>query len=176
MYYSYLFIFCRTLVFSVFTASCFFKVKNFSRFVLTIHRFEILPSSIVKITGISIVGLELLVIGFLFSHSLIAFGLATVLLILFTLALISSLWRNLKIQCNCFGTSQHPISSIDLVRNAIFLVCSSVGGWLALQPHMQVKLSFVDSVSASFIALIFTLVLSNLSELYYLYDPAKVRS
>lgn len=116
-----------------------------------------------------ILGLEFLVMVCLFTGQLIAFGLASALLISFTIALASVLLRNLQIHCNCFGNSRRPVSPIDLLRNMGFLFCSCSGGWLAARPEVGLAIEPLDLGFTSLVALIFTLILSQLSDIYQLF-------
>jgi hypothetical protein len=155
--------------FFLFAASCFFKLKDFPQFIKTIRSFKLLPDAMALPTAILILGLDLLVIGLLFKWSVFAFALASILLLVFTVALSSVVFRNLRIRCHCFGTSQHSISSIDLFRNAGFLICTCSGGWLTARPEASLTIEPLNIGLTSLIAFIFTLVLSQLSEIYHLF-------
>jgi peroxiredoxin len=59
--------------------------------------------------------------------------LATLLLVLFTLALLWALRRDIETSCNCFGASNKPLTYYDVGRNAGLIGCGLLGWWLAAQ-------------------------------------------
>jgi hypothetical protein len=46
------------------------------------------------------------------------------LLLLFSGAMLSVLWRGMQVDCSCFGAQDRPISRLDLLRNAALLICT----------------------------------------------------
>ncbi len=53
--------------------------------------------------------------------ALIGAGLAAFMLLAFTLALAVVLHQGRIVHCNCFGTSQFPVSGLDLLRNGCLI-------------------------------------------------------
>lgn len=145
--------------------SCLFKLKDISRFVATVNSFQLLPAAIVAPVALLIVGLELSVLVLLFHSPLMGLVLASILLISFTVALASVLLRQLQVQCNCLGEHQQPIAAIDLVRNLGFLCCSCGGAWLVAKPEVTLTIAFSDIVLITFMAIVFTGIMSQLHEI-----------
>jgi uncharacterized membrane protein len=129
-----------------------------------------LPKSFTKWAAVIVLINELLIVLFLFKWQVIAFYLASIMLVIFSIAFASVLIRNIQTRCNCFGTSQHPISQIDLLRNFGFLLCSCGGGWLATKSEVNVTLAPLDLGITGLIAFIFVLFWAQLSEIYRLFQ------
>lgn len=170
MHYIYPLAFCKITLGLLFLTSFLSKLKNFSQFVVTVSNFRLLPSSLSQLVAVLVLIGELMVILFLFKWQLIAFCLASVLLVIFSAAFASVLARNIQTKCNCFGTSQHPISQVDLFRNFGFLVCSCGGGWLATKSEATVSLAPLHLGIIGVIAFVFVLIWAQLGEIYRLFQ------
>lgn len=121
----YLLMFCRIAIGVTFAYSFLTKAQDVNQFARTIANFKLLPSQLSKpaatltligeLTAIALmaVGGRLLPIGF---------GLAVLLLLVFTVALVWTLVRNIQTPCNCFGASRQPVTAYDLWRNLGFLL------------------------------------------------------
>lgn len=171
MQYVYLLAFCKIVVGFLFTISFFSKLKSFSQYVDTVRNFQLLPKSFTRLAAVLILICELLIVLFLFKWQVIAFWLASVLLVIFSAALASVLFRNIQIVCNCFGPSQHFVSQADLLRNFGFLLCSCGGGWLATKPEVTVPIAPLNLGIIGFMALTFVLIWEQLSEIHRLFQP-----
>ncbi|NDJ20643.1 hypothetical protein GS682_03090 [Nostoc sp. B(2019)] len=170
MQYIYLLIFCKIVVGCLFTISFISKVKSFSQYVNTVRNFRLLPESFIRFAAILILISELLIVLLLFKWQVIAFWLASGLLVIFSVALASVLFRNIQTACNCFGLSQHPISEADLLRNFGFLLCSCGGGWLAKNSEFTEPIAPLTLGITGFIALAFVLIWAQLGEIYRLFQ------
>lgn len=162
----YLLMFCKLVVGGSFTISLLFKLMNFSRHVETVRRFQLLPKAFEWTAAVSILGLELLIILLLFQSQLAAFGLASALFILFSIALASTLFRGIPVSCNCFGNSQHAISQIDLFRNFGFLLCAGSGGWLTITTETNLPIAPGLTGITGLIALAFVAIWTQIGEIY----------
>lgn len=171
MQYVYLLAFCKAVVGFLFTISFFSKLKSFSQYVSTVRDFRLLPTSFTRLAAVFILISELLVVLFLFKWQVIAFWLASGLLVLFSAAFASVLFRKIQTACNCFGPSQHPISQADLLRNFGFLLCSWGGGWLATKPEVAVPITPLNLGIVGFMGLAFVLIWAQLGEIYRLFQP-----
>ncbi len=170
MHYIYLLAFCRITLGLLFLISAISKLKSFPQYVATVSNFRLLPESFTRLAAVLVLISELLIVLFLFKWQVVAFYLASILLIIFSAAFASVLFRNIQTTCNCFGTSQHPISQADLVRNFGFLLCSCGGGWLATKPEITVSLAPLHLGIIGLIAIVFVLVWAQLGEIYHLFQ------
>lgn len=170
MYYAYLLTFCKIVVGTIFTIASFLKLKSFTQYVNTINDFHLLPKSLTQLAAVLILTCEMLTVLLLFKWLLVAFWLASGLLVIFSIALASVLFRNIQTACNCFGSSQHLISPADLWRNFGFLLCTGVGSWLATKPEATVPIEALDLSIVGFMALAFVLLWMQLSEIYRLFQ------
>jgi hypothetical protein len=170
MQYIYPFAFCKSVVGFLFLISFLSKLQTFSQYVDTVRDFRLLPKSFTRLAAVLILICELLVVLFLFKWQVIAFWLASGLLIIFSAALASVLFRNIQTACNCFGASQHPVSQADLLRNFGFLLCSCGGGWLATKPEVTVPITPLNLGIIGLMALAFVLIWAQLGEIYRLFQ------
>lgn len=170
MHYIYLLAFCKITLGLLFLVSFLSKLKNFSQFVTTVSNFQLLPMSLTQLAAVLVLISELLIVLFLFKWQVIAFCLASMLLVIFSAAFASVLARNIQTTCNCFGTSQHPISQVDLFRNFGFLLCSCGGGWLATKSEATVSLAPLHLGIIGVIAFVFVLIWAQLGEIYRLFQ------
>jgi peroxiredoxin len=132
----YLLVFSRVALGLLFAYSFVAKVRDVAQFAGTIGRFKLLPGRWSRTAALLFLGGEaavvvLLIVGGRFLPA--AFALAGLLLILFTLALVSALRRGIETSCNCFGATDKPLTYYDVGRNAGFLACSLLGWWLVPQ-------------------------------------------
>jgi len=130
----YLLAFCRVVIGLVFIVSSISKALNISKFRQTIISFGLLPRSLTGIAAILFLCCEFAVAGLAAiggEFLLPSFLLAIILLLIFCGALASVLVRRLRTPCNCFGSSEKPISIGDVWRNVGFILCA-LGGCVAL--------------------------------------------
>ncbi len=170
MHYIYLLAFCKITLGLLFLISFLSKLNSFSQYVATVRDFQLLPKSFTRLAAVLVLISELLIVLFLFKWPGIAFCLASILLVIFSAAFASVLVRNIQTTCNCFGTSQHPISQVDLLRNFGFLLCSCGGGWLATKPEIPVSLAPLQLGIIGLIAFVFVLLWAQLGEIYRLFQ------
>src|SRR6185436_17118748 len=89
---------------------------------------RILPRSLVVAAAWLFLTAEVAVVALLIAGALLpAFALALMLLLAFSAALASALYRRLPSSCNCFGSKKQPLSRFDLWRNAGLIVCAGAG-------------------------------------------------
>jgi uncharacterized membrane protein YphA (DoxX/SURF4 family) len=153
---SLLFAFCRLVLGFVFALSLVGKLRHVQTFRQTILTFRLLPDRLVGIATWFFLGSEFLVVlgimlGGLFL--LPAFLLATLLLILFSVAMASVLVRQVHTPCSCFGKSDKPVSVADLWRNGGFLCCALGGCVLLFWPpqeydHLTLAVWFLAGAAA----------------------------
>ncbi|HET8844895.1 MAG TPA: MauE/DoxX family redox-associated membrane protein [Ktedonobacteraceae bacterium] len=165
----YLLVFCRITIGLVFVLSFGGKVRNISEFQETILRFHLLPRRLSKAAALLFLGSELaVVVGMIAGGSFLfpAFVLAFLLLLLFSCAMISVLMRGLSTSCNCFGTSQKPVTATDIWRNVGFLLCASGGAIAALwTQNISLNPTFSLWLLAALGAGVFVLIWIQLGEI-----------
>lgn len=126
--------FCRITIAFLFIYSSGSKLLSLRDFAVTIGDFKLFPrrwskpAAYIFVAG-ELITMILVVIGGVVLP--IAFLLAMLLLIGFSIALASALWRKLDLNCNCFGRTERRISSHDLIRNLLLTLCSLTGLWMA---------------------------------------------
>jgi hypothetical protein len=159
-------IFCEVVVGSTFAISLFSKIRNFSQYVNTIRAFRLVPEELIQRIAVLVLLLEFLTLFLLANWKLLAFWLASILLIIFTIVIAIALRRKIRTSCNCFGVNSHFISPIDLVRNIGFLVCSIVGIWLVINSNLLLMTSSLSLGITGLSAIVFVFALIQLSEIY----------
>jgi uncharacterized membrane protein YphA (DoxX/SURF4 family) len=134
----------RLLAGGVFAASGWTKVVDVEATVRSVRAYDLLPESLVRVTG---TGLPVLELGL---AALLLTGLATrlaagvtALLGLVFLAGVSSAWaRGLSIECGCFGNSgftSNPVPGYvrEIVLNTVLI---GVAAWLLRHPASRFSL------------------------------------
>jgi hypothetical protein len=165
----YLLAFCRIAIGLTFVISSGSKALSFGDFQQTLHRFRLLPATLILPVALLFLGGEILVVLFMIFGGwllLPGFALAIVLLILFSSALLSVVIRGISTPCNCFGPSQRSVSRIDIWRNLGFLVCALGGYAGAVWSQKAIEsLGNIEWVFAGLGAAVFVLIWTQLGEL-----------
>jgi len=174
MLLSHLLAFCRITIGLVFTISFLGKVRNVDRFAQTITSFQLLPRQLSKAAAILFLTGELVVVillilgrGFL----PIAFAAAFLLLLTFSVALLSVVTRNIQTACNCFGVKEEYVTYHDVWRNVGYTVCSLVGWriWLLMEGSSGNQ-TLAELVLISPIAIVFVVVWTHLRHMTRLFQ------
>lgn len=168
-----LYLFSAVVTGSLFAASLTFKIRNFSQFLRTIDRFQLLPQFLTSSVAVAILTSEVVVLTSLFKSQLLAFTLSAILLIIFTIVLASLLVRDIRISCNCFGDYQHPVTFLELVRNLGFLLFSCCGVWLSAESRSVEVFSSSDAGTVWLAAIAFTLIWMHIGEVYHAFQSNK---
>ncbi len=165
--FDYLFIFARLSIAAVFVVSSLGKLRDFTTFEKTIVQFQLLPPSLHRAAGITIIGIELVVVALTAlgnNAAVVGLLLASVLLTGFTAALVSVLHRRINTPCNCFGPTTKPVIPHDIGRNAGFILCALLGSAAALGgQHSAVPIVGVFFIGLG--AIVFVLVWMNFPEI-----------
>ncbi|HLZ61593.1 MAG TPA: MauE/DoxX family redox-associated membrane protein [Ktedonosporobacter sp.] len=126
----YLLAFCRVAIGLVFALSSFSKARELAKFQQAVEGFRLLSRQLSHLAALfflcgEFAVLLLMVIGgpLLFS----GFALAILLLLIFCVALASVLVRRVQTACNCFGSSEKPVTLVDIWRNVGLLLCAGGG-------------------------------------------------
>ena len=169
----YALVFCRVTVGLIFIWSFVGKVRDFSSFVKTIDQFRLLPKALHRLSALSFLAGELIVVIFMIiGKGLLVWGflLAILMLFVFTIGLISVVLRKIQTPCNCFGTSQKLITSYDIIRNIGFFLCSLSGYCLLINGTGDMTpISWLGWGLVGAIAFIFIVLSVQLEELIQLF-------
>lgn len=125
--------FCRITIAFLFLYSSGSKLLSLRDFAVTIGDFKLFPRHWSRLAACIFVAGELIVLILTVIGGIvlpIAFLLAMLLLVGFSIALASALWRKLDLNCNCFGRTERRISSYDLIRNLLLILFSLTGLWM----------------------------------------------
>lgn len=169
----YVLAFCRVAIGLIFAISSVGKIRDIARFQQAIQGFRLLPRSLSNLAALLFLGGEIAVVLFLLIGGtllLSGFILAILLLLIFCVALASVLIRKLHTSCNCFGTSDRPITTIDIWRNMGFLLCASGGCETFLWMHgEQGSLTGFAWVFITLGASVFVIIWIQLGEIVQLF-------
>jgi putative oxidoreductase len=109
------------------------KINDPSRFALEIANYQLMPSlapfiAIGMPSTEIVVGLGLLLLPKPWRQA--AAALLAGMLAVFLFAVSSALYRNVNIDCGCFGGSEGPIGPLTVVRNVALLAAALLLFWL----------------------------------------------
>jgi hypothetical protein len=147
------------------------KVQNVGQFSQTIADFQFLPRPwSTKLAYLFLMGEFATVVFLLMGKHLLsfAFGLALLLLISFTIALLSALRRKIQTKCNCFGNNENSLGFANIWRNMGLIIVSGIGLW-AMAGDLNMSLSILESLFITLSALVFVLVWVNLANIATLF-------
>ncbi len=125
----YVLLFCRWSIGITFLASAAGKARDLAGFRQAVADLHALPPRLIRPAALGTVAAESLVALGMLPGALapVGFVLGVLLLLLFSVVLIAALRRNPGVSCNCFGTSERPISWYDVGRNAVLVACCVAG-------------------------------------------------
>jgi hypothetical protein len=165
----YLLAFSRIALGLLFAYSFVTKARDMTPFAGTIGRFDLLPRRWSKTVALLFLGGEAAVVVLVIAGGRflpLAFGLAGLLLSLFTVAVLLALRRNIVTSCNCFGATDKPLTYYDVGRNAGFIACSLLGWWSATQTLLAAQYpGWLELALLSFLAAVFVIVWTQLNEI-----------
>lgn len=169
MILTYLLTFCRLVIGLAFALSFVGKLRDVAQFAETIRNFDLLPKQLTRTAAVLFLTGEAVVVLFMVLGDRllpVVFTLAGLLLLLFTLALLSALRRNIETSCNCFGASEKPLTYYDIWRNVGFMACSLLGLGLAAQlPVTTQPSNWSELALLGFFAAVFVILWTQFSEL-----------
>ena len=169
----YLLAFCRVAIGLVFAVSSLGKVRNLAQFQRAIVGFHLLPRRLSHLAVLCLLCGEIAVVLLMLIGGpllLDGFALAILLLLIFCATLASVLVRRLHTSCNCFGSSDKPVTLVDIWRNLGLLLCAG-GGCEALIWTRGAQVSLEGSAWL-FIALgagVFVLIWTQLGEIVQIF-------
>ncbi len=163
----YLLMFCRIVIGVTFAYSFLTKVRDVNGFARTITNFKLLPGRLSRPAAILFLFGELVVVFLITGGGRllpIGFGLAILLLLLFTTALTWTLTRNIQTPCHCFGVDKQPVTIYDLWRNTGFILCAA-GGWGISYFGDVAALTWVEWSIVVLPALVIVMLMAHLGEI-----------
>lgn len=106
------------------------KIADVPGFVAEVHNFRMVPVALENIFAITLPWIELVAGVALIMNVAPRSGLIVLggLLLVFFVAILSAIIRNLDIACGCFGTSDASRTGwITLIRDVVFMVMAFLG-------------------------------------------------
>jgi len=165
---SYLIVFLQSTIVSLFLYSAITKGRDLPAFEQAIANFQIMPNKFISFTARAFIGGEILIILLTScggNLTILGFMLAAMMLLVFSAALASVLFRKISTNCNCFGRSEKPVTKYDLWRNGGFMACA-ITGWALRKNHVgQVDLQVIEIILIGLSAVFFIMIWSNLGEI-----------
>ena len=169
----YILAFCRVAVGLVFAISSLSKARDIGRFQQAVYGFHLLSRSFSQLAAFLFLCGEIAVALFmLIGRSLLLYGfaLAILLLLLFCAALASVLVRKMRTTCNCFGSSNKPVTHVDIWRNMGFLLCAGGGCEALIWTHgAQGSLAGIAWLVITLFAGVFVMVWIQLGEIVQIF-------
>ncbi|MEV4378059.1 MauE/DoxX family redox-associated membrane protein [Streptosporangium sp. NPDC049644] len=141
---NYLSIGCACLTVAVFALSALSKVRSRKAFgeflaatrtlLATSVRASQVSGTAARTAGMMVVAAEvaITVLVALPSTARAGFGVAALLLLCFSVAIVATLRRGVRTECRCFGPSSAPLSRRHLVRNGVLLAVA-LGGLITAE-------------------------------------------
>jgi uncharacterized membrane protein YphA (DoxX/SURF4 family) len=134
----------RLLAGGVFAASGWTKVVDVEATVRSVRAYELLPESLVRVTGTGLPVLELGLAALLLTGlaTRLAAGVTALLSLVFLVGVGSAWARGLSIECGCFGNSgftSNPVPGYvrEIVLNTVLI---GVAAWLLRHPASRFSL------------------------------------
>lgn len=166
---SYVLMFCRFTLLFLFILASVGKIRHPRRFNQALQRLQLAPPRLTGgLTVITIAGELLVVICLTRGADWLrwGFGLAALLLTVFTMGLLSVLHRHVKAPCACFGLSEKPASRYDVWRNLVSLLLALAGLGLVAVPYQpQQPVDTTDLIVIMFASLVYAVVLTQFGAL-----------
>jgi hypothetical protein len=135
---TYLLALCSFILGLTFLLSFYRKATDFEEFEYSFEGFQILPNSLICPAAYLVLASELILIGFLAlggAFLIVAFPMALLMLLIFTLAMFSVVVRKIENPCSCFGATDNLISGYDVLRNIGFMLWAGIGWHLIGEPQ-----------------------------------------
>jgi len=164
-------IFSRMVIGLVFILSFMGKVRDISSFQKAINNFKLTPEwaspflALLFLVGEFSVTLAMIVGGHFLSWGFILAGL---MLLAFSISLLSVIVRKIDTSCNCFGYSKNDrVSSYEIYRNVCLILCTLIGYFIPVPERIHFSsLIYVLPILSALIFVIFILNLKTVIELF----------
>lgn len=119
---------CRFLLTIVLTTSAFGKTAEFRGFVASLADGLGMPASLGRPVALGVVGGEwLAAAGLMLGGTLgrAGAGLALLMFTAFSAWMLAAIVSGRRLACRCFGRAAHPVSWLDLARNALYIAAAA---------------------------------------------------
>ncbi len=148
---------CRFILGLTFLISFYRKATNFEEFKYSFGGFQILPNNLIRPAVYLVLAGELVLVGlFILGGDFlsVAFPVALLVLLIFTVAMLSVIVRKIENPCSCFGATDNLISNYDMLRNLGFMLCAGIGWHLVEEsPTLQIgEWLLIGLIAAVFVA------------------------
>jgi len=161
-------VFGQTVVVATFLAALASKLRDPEGFTAAIRGFKLVAPQRIQplawlLTGVEVVIVALILAGYLPGATLAArlgLGLAGVLLLGYTAALVTVRVRRMRVACHCFGASPALVSWYDVARNVLLLGCAGLGLAGAV---LDERLTATDTALVALAGLCAALLITNLA-------------
>lgn len=164
--------FCRFTLLFVFALSSINKLRNFFAFEQVIQNFKLLPHRLIRISAVFFLISEVTVIVLLLLGGKwlgLAFTIAIAQIIIFSIVLASAIMRKIKTPCNCFATSNQPVSHYELWRNGGVIVFALIG-LISSTVNISLNLSLFETGFIAIMAIPFVMIFVNFGTLRTLFQ------
>lgn len=134
----YLLALCRFILGLTFLVSFYRKATDFEEFEYSFDGFQIVPTNLIRPAAYLVLASELALLGLLILGGdwlIVAFPTALMMLLIFTLAMLSVVVRKIENPCSCFGATDNLISGYDVLRNIGFMLWAGIGWDLVGEPQ-----------------------------------------
>jgi uncharacterized membrane protein YphA (DoxX/SURF4 family) len=134
---NYLIALTRIYLALVFIISGLDKINNLEAFAVSIENYKLFPTQFINIFAITIPWIELIAGGLLLLGLYIKENsiIVTSLLLIFTIAVISAVARNLDIDCGCQGTFDgQKVGYLKIIENVSLMIV----GYLSIKFPKQI--------------------------------------
>jgi hypothetical protein len=149
---------CRGVLVLVFAASAIGKLGNFGGFVAAVRGLRLVPDAWPRPVARLVVAAEAAAAGLLLLPPRVAvagFMLVILLCALFGVVIESSVRRDIRVACPCFGASADLLNRRHLVRNGLLVAVAVVGlAGIDTPPPGFVGLVEVDTTLPGFVAVL----------------------
>jgi hypothetical protein len=170
----YVLVGCRSLIALVFVVSAVSKLRSrraYAEFVSATGRLSPRPVAAAtarRLAAATVVAELATVVLVLVPATVPAgFGAAAALLLAFTGTILLALRRGVRAPCRCFGSSEQPLGSAQVVRNAVLLAVAALGlaGGVSAAPSPELAGALV-AVVAGGVAATMVVVADDIASLF----------
>jgi hypothetical protein len=170
---SYLLVACRMLLLGVFVVALAGKARRrsaYREFVSSVAALGVVPHRMSGVVAAVVTTVEAAVVLLLAAPAtvLAGFGLATVLLAVFTTGILLALRKGRRAPCHCFGASSTPLGVVHVVRNLVLIAVGVAGllSGLVATGHAPHPAGLLLAVTAALLGLVPVLRMDDLMVLF----------
>ncbi len=156
---------CRLLILIVLVSSAYTKTTDIGSFATSLADDFYVPVAYSRPVALAVAGLEWLAFFSVLSGG--SWGrvgaiLAVVLFVVFSAVMLEAILKRRRVFCNCFGRTKHPVSSLDLLRNTLYVAAS---GFYVLNAPYEIPGGLLAQLSLILAAALCFLLSSSMHEI-----------